>query len=178
MLFNKGDKNGAFDAYKEGIKASIDQMNEKLNVWCGEDYSLRNCPSFQPMEESDINNFLANGIGTAADLTLGKILTQKRIALHFSVEIWNDMRRYDFDPELFIGWGIPARHGIDAAAQKGIPDGKQFRRWRQCSHETNYNSVNLKAIGEKVPGANTALDMWNLADDAWTINVWWDSDQQ
>ena len=178
VLFNKGDKNGAFEAYKEGIKASIDQMNEKLNVWCGEDYSLRNCPSFQPMEESDINNFLANGIGTAADLTLGKILTQKRIALHFSVEIWNDMRRYDFDPELFIGWGIPARHGIDAAAQKGIPDGKQFRRWRQCSHETNYNSVNLKAIGEKVPGANTALDMWNLADDAWTINVWWDSDQQ
>ena len=103
---------------------------------------------------------------------------QKRIAMNFSVEIWNDMRRYDFDPKIFFGWNIPVLHDITAAALKGIPAGKQFRRWRQCSHEFNYNADNLQAIGNEVPGADMSLTQWNQADDAWTINVWWDSDQQ
>ena len=178
VLFKQGDKNGAFTAYKEGIKSSIEQMNIKLNLWCNEDAGLKACPSFTPMEQADIDNFLANGIGSASDLTLGHILTQKRIALNFSVEIWNDMRRYDFDPELFFGWGIPALHDVNASALKGIPAGKGFRRWRQCSHEFNYNAANLREIGYQVPGADMTLDQWNQADDAWTINVWWDSDQE
>ena len=99
------------------------------------------------MTQTDIDNYLNNGIGTEENITLGKILTQKRLALHFSMEIWNDMRRYDFNPELFLGWGIPARYGVDATAQKNIPQGKQFRRWQQCSHELNYNTANLQAIG-------------------------------
>ena len=178
VLFKQGNKNGAFDAYKEGIKSSIEQMNIKLNLWCNEDAGLKACPSFTPMEQADIDNFLANGIGSAADLTLGHILTQKRIALNFSVEIWNDMRRYDFNPELFFGWGIPALHDVNASALKGIPAGKGFRRWRQCSHEFNYNAANLREIGHQVPGADMSLPQWNQADDAWTINVWWDSDQE
>ena len=178
VLFNSGDKNGAFAAYKEGIKSSIEQMNIKLNLWCNEDAGLKACPSFTPMAQADMDNFLANGIGSAADLTLGHILTQKRIALNFSVEIWNDMRRYDFNPELFFGWGIPALHDVNATALKGIPAGKDFRRWRQCSHEFNYNAANLQEIGHQVPGANMSLAQWNQADDAWTINVWWDSNQE
>ena len=61
---------------------------------------------------------------------------------------------------------------------KAIPEGKQFRRWMQCSHERNYNADNLQAIGSEVPGANMSLKLWNAADDVWTIPVWWDSDQQ
>lgn len=183
VLFKQGLKAEAYEAYKKGVQASIELMNDKLNVWIGEDASLKDCPSFTPIEQSDIDNFVNNGIGTASDLTLGHILTQKRIALMFSYEIWNDMRRYDFDPNLFFGWSIPAYHSKDAAAMRAIPDGKQYRRWRQCSHEYNYNSKNLQAIGEKVPGArmtdasgNAAL--WNRQDDAWTIPVWWDSNQE
>ncbi len=178
VLFKKNDKSGAFTAYKEGVKASIDCMNEKLNIWCTEDASLKSCPSFTPMEQADIDNFLTNGIGTANDLTLGKIMTQKRIAMHFSMEIWNDMRRYDFDPEIFFGWGVPAYHKISADGLKRIPEGKFYRRWMQCSHEFNYNSKNLQAIGAQVPGANMSSAMWNTEDDAFTINVWWDSDQE
>ena len=178
VLYNQGNTSGAYDAYKEGIKASMEQMNVKLTLWTNEDPSLARCPSFTPMTQADMDNFLANGIGTAADLTLGHILTQKRIAMNFSVEIWNDMRRYDFNEDLFFGWGIPVLHDVTAAALKGIPAGKQFRRWRQCSHEFNYNAANLQAIGNEVPGANMSLEQWNQADDAWTINVWWDSDQQ
>lgn len=178
VLFNQSNAPGAFTAYKEGIKASMEQMNVTLRSWIAGDPNLASCPSFTPMTQADMDNYLNNGIGTAANLTLGKILTQKRIALHFSVEIWNDMRRYDFDPAKFLNWGIPAYHAVNATALKGIPNGKQYRRWRQCSHELNYNAKNLQAIGSQVPGANMELSAWNNADDVWTIPVWWDSDQQ
>lgn len=183
VLFNTGDKSGAYTAYKEGIKASIELMNEKLKVWVNEDASLASCPSFTPIAQADIDNFLANGIGSSGDLTLGRILTQKRIALLFSVEIWNDMRRYDFNKSLFLGWNIAAYHDVNAAASQAIPAGQYFRRWRQCSHELNYNTDNLQAIGAEVPGADMSFvkegkNCWNLKPDVWTINVWWDSDQQ
>ncbi|MBQ1485821.1 MAG: SusD/RagB family nutrient-binding outer membrane lipoprotein, partial [Muribaculaceae bacterium] len=105
-LFKKGDKAGAYAAYRAGVKASCELMNEKLNAWIAEDASLAECPSFTPMTAEAIDNFLNNGIGTQGELTLGHILTQKRIALMFSYEIWNDMRRYDFDPNIFFGWSI------------------------------------------------------------------------
>ena len=182
VLYNQGQKAAAFEAYKKGIQASIEQMNEKLKVWVAEDPSLADCPSFTPIEQSAIDNFLNNGIGNAGNITLGHILTQKRIALNFSVEIWNDMRRYDFDPDLFFGWHIPAYHAFVANATKCIPEGKQFRRWRQCSHEYNYNAANLQAIGAQVPGAVMTKDgkenRWNEDDEVWTIPVWWDSDQE
>ncbi|MBR2084084.1 MAG: SusD/RagB family nutrient-binding outer membrane lipoprotein [Muribaculaceae bacterium] len=183
VLFKKGDKAGAYAAYRAGIKASCELMNEKLRAWIAEDPSLADCPSFTPMTDDAINNFLNNGIGTQGDLSLGHILMQKRIALMFSYEIWNDMRRYDFDPNIFFGWSIPAYHYKVVAATNAIPEGKQYRRWRQCSHEYKYNSVNLQAIGEKVPGARMTDSegnkvIWNTQDDAWTIPVWWDSDQE
>ena len=184
VLFRKGDKSGAYTAYKEGVKASMELMNEKLNKWVSEDASLASCPSFAPMSQADMDNYLAKGIGSAGDLTLGHILTQKRLALQFSVEIWNDMRRYDYNTDYFFGWKIPAYHDLSAGATTAIPVGKDFRRWRQCSHETNYNTENLQAIGNEVPGADMSYTndsgtaCWNLKDDVWTINVWWDSDQQ
>ena len=183
VLFKKGDKAGAYNAYKAGVKASCELMNEKLKAWVAEDASLADCPSFTPMTDDAINNFLNNGIGTQGDLSLGHILMQKRIALMFSYEIWNDMRRYDFDPNIFFGWSIPAYHYKVVAATNAIPEGKQYRRWRQCSHEYKYNSVNLQAIGEKVPGARMTDSegnkvIWNTQDDVWTIPVWWDSDQE
>ena len=182
-LFKKGDKAGAYAAYKAGVKASCELMNEKLRAWNAEDASLADCPSFTPMTAEAIDNFVNNGIGTQAELTIGHILMQKRIALMFSYEIWNDMRRYDFDPNIFFGWSIPAYHYKVAAAMLAIPEGKQYRRWRQCSHEYNYNSKNLQAIGSQVPGARMTDSegkevMWNRQDDAWTIPVWWDSDQE
>ncbi len=182
-LFKKGDKAGAYNAYKAGVKASCELMNEKLRTWIAEDASLADCPSFTPMTDAAINNYLNNGIGTQGELTLGHILMQKRIALMFSYEIWNDMRRYDFDPNIFFGWSIPAQHYKVAAAMLAIPEGKQYRRWRQCSHEYNYNSKNLQAIGAQVPGARMTDSegkevMWNRQDDAWTIPVWWDSNQE
>ncbi len=176
VLFKQGNSAEAFEAYKEGIKANIQAMNLKLNTWCSEDDGLKKCPSFTPMEQADIDNYLANGIGTAANLTLAKIMTQKRMAMLFSVEIFNDMRRYDYREDVFLNWHIPAEYYVNVDAQKAIPLGKHFRRWRQCSHETNYNKDNLQAIGYEVPGANMENGtLWNLDDAVWSVNVWWDT---
>ena len=174
VLFNKGDKPGAFTAYSNGIKASLELMNSQLKVWTAAEATTAGCPSFTPWTDAEINSFMSNGIGTAADLTLGRILTQKRVAMMFSLETWNDMRRYDYDKTLFFGWDIPYRHSQVAAATKAIPAGQTWRRWRQCSHEVNYNAENLKAIGEKVPGAKTESELWQTEPDMWTIPVWWD----
>lgn len=175
--FNRGNKAAAFDAYRKGIKASIEMMNHKLKAWVSEDPSLARVPAFMPMTDAAISNFLDNGIGTAADLTLGMIMTQKQIAMMYSGECWNDMRRYDYSPDVFLNWHIPAEYYVNAGSLKAIPEGRQWRRWRQCSHELNYNSTNLQAIGNEVPGADMSLKAWNKADDVWTIPVWWDSDQ-
>lgn len=178
VLFNLGRKAEAFDAYKKGVKASMELMNQKLAKWCAEDENLKKCPSFTVIPAADIDYYVNNALGTAGDLSLGKIMTQKRIALCFSMEIWNDMRRYDYNPEIFFGWSIPAYHASLVSAMKAIPEGKDFRRWRQCSHELSYNADNLQAIGSQVPGADMSLKAWNQADDVWTIPVWWDSTQE
>ncbi|MDR3009909.1 MAG: SusD/RagB family nutrient-binding outer membrane lipoprotein [Sphingobacterium sp.] len=157
VLFNKGDKAGAFNAYKEGIKAHIDLMNIKLNSYGNINVSK------SPMAQVKIDNFLNNGIGTAGDITLAKIMTQKFIALSFTQQNWNDMRRYDFSSSVYPGWAVPYEYTVTAAAQLKIPQGKQFRRVRQVSHEINYNSDNLKASH---PNA--------LNDDIWSFPVWWD----
>ena len=183
VLFKKGDKAGAFAAYKAGVKASMEQMNVKLNAWIAEDPNLAKCPSFVPMEQTAIDNYCNNALGTSGNITLGKIMTQKRIAMFFSMEMWNDMRRYDYNPEIFLGWSRPKFWEYSTGAQQAVPEGKQFRRWKQCSHETNYNAANLNEIGKEVPGAKYNEDyktngIWNAELDAWTINVWWDSTQE
>lgn len=182
VLFNKGDRSGAFTAYRNGILASIEQMNDKLKVWITEDPNLEKCPSFKPMTQADIDKFINNGIGNASNLTLGMIMTQKRIALHFSMEVWNDMRRYDYDPNIFLNYSFPAYHNLNASALEAIPAGKTFRRWMHCSHETDYNATNLQAIGYEVPGANFGSDAsnpqnWYAQKDIWTVPVWWNSTQ-
>lgn len=180
VLFNQGDLNGAYTAYKNGIKANIDAMNEQLAEWLPKDSKYADCPSMTVMTDADINNFLNNGIGTSADLTLGKIMTQKRIAMMYSIEQWNDMRRYDYNEDIFLNWHVPAEYYVNASAQLTVPMGQQPRRWRVSSHEYNYNKANLNAIGEKVVGAkmtNGSYDNWWNQPDMWTIPVWWDSTQ-
>lgn len=183
VLFKQGKTSEAFNWYKKGVQASIEAMNAKCQTWCSEDANLANCPAFAPMSQDKINDFLNNGIGTAENLTLGKIMTQKQIAMFYSGELWNDMRRYDYDSNIFLNWEIPAEYYINAASLRAIPQGKKWRRWAQCSHEQTYNVTQLQAIGDQVPGAVTKDSegnsvTWFKADDVWSIPVWWDSDQE
>jgi hypothetical protein len=65
---------------------------------------LESCPSFTHIEQTDIDNFLNNALGNSSDITLGKILTQKMLAMPYSNENWNDMRRCDYDTNIFMNW--------------------------------------------------------------------------
>lgn len=182
-LFKLGRTAEAFEAYKNGIKAHMEVMNEQIAKWQASTTAIsashKDCPSFQVMTAEEIDAYLnSEAVGTAANLTLAKIMTQRHIAMMFSVEQYNDMRRYDWSSDVFMNWEIPAEYAINTTAQKYIPLGKHLRRWRQCSHEYQYNADKLQAIGSQVPGANMEAGNWNMADDAWTINVWWDSDQK
>ena len=134
------------------------------------------------MEQADIDNFLNNGIGTASDLTMGKIMTQKQIIVFFTTEMWLDMRRMDYNPEYFLGWQKPFMYLNTASYKTYCPDGKYPRRWNQASYEKDYNTTNLDAIGDLVPGARDLPvgenGKWYLSDQICTLPVWWDSDQE
>lgn len=176
VLFNQGKKSEAFNAYKAGIQANIEMMNEQLDKWNAETDAYAGCPSFERMEQADIDNYINNGIGTESTLTLGMIMTQKRIAMVYSIELWNDMRRYDYDSNIFLNWKIPYEYTVRPNAQQVIPLGKYPRRWKVSSHEINYNFMNLEAIGASIPGASEGR--WWDKSDMYTLPVWWDSTQE
>lgn len=178
VYFRQGNKAKAYECYKAGVKANMELMNQTLQKWSNKSKDLAACPAYQVMSQSDIDNYCNTALGTASDLTIGKIMTQKHIAMMYSVELMNDMRRYDYNPEVFMNWNIPAEYYVNSNAQLAVPMGKYPRRWRVSSHEYNYNTDNLNAIGEKVPGANVSSGNWWNEKDMWTINVWWDSDQE
>ena len=182
VLFRQGKTAEAYSAYREGIKAHIDFVNDMCKTWVAGDPSLAECPSFTPMEQADIDNYLNNAIGNSGNLTLGKIMTQKQIVVFFTTEMWLDMRRLDYNPEYFMGWQKPFMYLNTPSYKTYCPDGKYPRRWNQASYEKDYNAANLEAIGEQVPGA---LDLpvgangkWYLSDQICTLPVWWDSDQE
>ncbi len=182
VLFRQGNKAAAFEAYKAGIKAHIDYVNSVCAMWVAGDASLANIPSFSPMKQTDIDNYMNNAIGTAGDLTMGKIMTQKQFAVFFTTEMWLDMRRFDYDPSVFMRWHKPYMYENTASYWTYCPQGKYPRRWNQASYEKDYNAANLEAIGALVPGA---LDLpvgsnglWYLSDQICTLPVWWDSTQE
>ncbi len=182
VLFRQGKKAEAFNAYKEGIKAHIDYVNSVCAMWVAGDASLANIPSFTPMKQTDIDNYLNNAIGTAGDLTMGKIMTQKQFVVFLTNEQWLDMRRFDYDPSIFIGWHKPFMYDNTASYWTYCPQGQYPRRWPQASYERDYNSANLQAIGAKVPGAldipSGSDGLWYLSDQICTVPVWWDSTQE
>lgn len=179
VLMRKGDKNGAFEAMKAGVKAHIEAVNDQLNTWIAEDGSLANCPSFTPMEQADIDKFLNEALGTAADVTMGKIMTQKLLTEQFMIETWNDFRRHDFDTNVFMNWDRSYEFKNNPTYRTYCPLDKGPRRWDMPTIEQSYNSINLKAIGEEIPGAKELPggDTWYNSDQIKTLNVWWDSTQ-
>ena len=177
-LFRQGDKSGAFIAYKEGVKASIDFVNDQIGVWTSEDGKLESCPSFTHIEQADIDNFLNNALGNSSDITLGKILTQKMLAMPYSNENWNDMRRCDYDTNIFMNWDKSYYYRNTPAGFTYCPEDKSPRRWKQASYELTYNTTNLAAIGSQVPGAAELGEGWYNNNLICTLPVWWDSNQE
>lgn len=170
-LFRKGDKGGALNAYREGIRAHMEAMNEKLK-----DYPQ--VRGKEVISGEEISDFLASAAvaQTAGDLTMAKIMQQKQIAMSFTVQNWNDMRRFNFSaPHPQFGVVYPdfdRPSEFDAASAECYPsnDPNNVRYWprriQQCSHERNYNSENWLASN---PEANERTIL--------SYPVWWDIEE-
>ena len=178
VLFNRdGATAAAFDAYKKGVAAHIAFVEETTVAWRTRyGGATAACPAFTESDPAAVDAYLDGGIGTAANLTLGKILTQKQLVYLLSIESWNDLRRYDYDPALFQGFAKPYVYLNTPASQDYLPLDKLPRRWPQASYETKYNSAQLLAIGERVPGAkNLPGEVWYSSKQISTLPVWWDT---
>ena len=59
--------------------------------------------------QPDISTFMASGMvpNTAADLTLSHIMMQKWLAMYLQLEAWVDMRRYQYDSQIYKGLKRP-----------------------------------------------------------------------
>ena len=182
VLMRQNNKAGAFEAYKAGIKAHIEYVNDVCKKWVATDENLKSIPSFTPIEQADIDNFLNNGIGSVSDISLAKIMTQKMFVVFFTNEMWNDMRRMDYDPNIYLGWNKPYMYQNTASYWTYCPQDKYPRRWNQASYETDYNAANLAEIGDRVPGASELPipkdGYWYQSLQIRTLPVWWDSTQE
>lgn len=179
VLMKKGDKEGAFAAFKAGVEANIKAVEDQCAVWRAGDATLESCPSFVAASQTAIDDFLNTALGDASNITMGKIMTQKLMTMLWSTEEWNDMRRHDYDPNVFMNYGKPYYYGVTGSYKTYCPEGKSPRRLPQASYETTYNVTNLEAIGSQVEGADQLNvpegGAWYGAYDYRTLPVWWDS---
>lgn len=172
IYMRKGDKTKALTAYKEGIKAHIDMMQNKLQEWQAAGYDN---PDMWPMNESEIAAYLSSAAvcQDEASLTMADIMLQKYLAMGCSAENWNDMRRFNYSAGNIGDFGVvyPGyKRGPLFAGQAQItgttPTDPMYwmRRWRLPDKlELQYNANNVKAINSKAFETNI-----------WCYPVWWD----
>jgi len=170
----QGNTAGAYTAYIDGIKASFARMQTKLQEWAA---SGTVNPDQQPMNQADINAYMTSGAvaQNAAQLTMSDIMLQKTIAMGVNVETWNDMRRFNYGAGNIGSFGQVYKNYVRPAeftATNKIPgtDPSQenywFRRYSQCSHETNYNKTQVEA--------SNPLALTFATGPIWSDPVWWD----
>ncbi len=141
----KGDKTMALTAYKNGIGASIDLLNS-FEV----DATKR-------IATADRTKYITSKAvaQTEADLKLSDIMLQKYIALYGygMLESWVDMRRYQYSPDVYTGFTLPASLFPDN-------NGKPAQRVRpRFNSEYVWNLPSLQKFGADKPDYHT-VEMW------------------
>ncbi len=102
MMAGGGD---ATAAYMEGITANMDMLG---------------------VDPGDRDNYLADP--AVSSVNLANIMKEKYIALLLNTEVWNDMRRYNFDSNIFKGFIIPDFEGRDKPGQRArYPESEKTR---------------------------------------------------
>ncbi len=174
VLFRKGDKNGALEAYKAGIRTHMELMNVKLSQYSSTDNTSKSLiPTVQ------IDNFLNSAAVAQSinELTMAKIMQQKYIACSYSLQNWNDMRRFNYSAGNIGDFGVVypdfdrPKEFSQSAGTKMIGTNKNdvrywFRRMAQCSIERSFNADNLKASNPEA-----------TLDTIWSYPVWWDVEE-
>jgi hypothetical protein len=149
-------------------------MQNTLSSWQAGGYTTSN-PDLAPMNQSDINNYLASAAVSqgAGSLTMTDIMSQKYVAMGCSLENYNDMRRFDFSAGDVGSFGVvypgyqrgPLFAGTALYTGSGPTDPRYWqRRWElPITLELNYNMTNALAINPHAADPNI-----------WSMPVWWD----
>jgi hypothetical protein len=108
-----------------------------------------------------IDAYLASGaVPTgAAALEMQHIMTQKFIALFGQLEVWSDLRKYNYSPALFPGYAVPT----NLVAENG---GKPVQRLLPPSFsEEDWNSAAFRANGGYDPDYHTKPMWFSTTED-------------
>ncbi len=187
VLFRQGDKAGAHTAYKQAIEAHFARMNEKLAYWDGSGCSTTARGfdvsfAYAPMAQADIDAYMASAAvaQTASELTMSDIMMQKLIAMGYSFQNWNDVRRFNYNAGNVKDFGVvydfkEPMHRMKANSEfDSDPQSDRYypRRMMQCYLETDYNTeettkIILELYGQY--GVEGCLD-----PKIYSIPVWWD----
>ena len=86
--FRSGQLSEAFQSFQNGVERHMVRVE---------------------IAQPDISTFMASGMvpNTAADLTLSHIMMQKWLAMYLQLEAWVDMRRYQYDSQIYKGLKRP-----------------------------------------------------------------------
>ncbi|MBV6646778.1 MAG: SusD/RagB family nutrient-binding outer membrane lipoprotein, partial [Cyclobacteriaceae bacterium] len=86
--FQSGNPTEAFNSFQEGIEVNMTRVG---------------------VAGADIAAFLSGPTvpQSSASLTLSNIMMQKYVALYLQGETWVDMRRHDYDPQIYVGLQRP-----------------------------------------------------------------------
>lgn len=174
VYMRKGDAANAYIAYKNGVQAHLNMMQDKLSAWQASGYARTN-PDMTPMDQNAINAYLSSNAvcQSAGALTMSDIMLQKYLAMGVSIENFNDMRRFNFSAGNIGSFGV-VYPGYDRgplfAGQSFYTGGSKTdprywqRRWQlPGTLELNYNLKNVLALN---PHANDP--------NIWSMPVWWD----
>jgi hypothetical protein len=171
VYLRQGNAPQAYTAYKAGIQAAFDRMQAKLGDW---EASGTVNPDQLPMDPADIAAYMSSPavVQGAASLTMADIMQQKLLAMGFSMQNWNDMRRFNYGAGNIGSFGVvyrdykrpyefTATNKMTGASPTDIT--YWMRRFNQSAHESNYNNEQLMASNPLA-----------MQDGIWSDPVWWD----
>ncbi|QIL75550.1 SusD/RagB family nutrient-binding outer membrane lipoprotein [Hymenobacter sp. HDW8] len=158
--FRANNRARAFTAFQEGIRAHM----RKIGV--GGTSTSTPPLTYPTISEAQITAYLASSAvpQSAADLTLKSIMEQKYIAMFLNPESWSDLRRFDFNPAIYVNFRVPSgvNQALVTAATPTTPASIRFpRRLLPGATEVLYNPNEIARIGANAP-------------DYIAQPVWWD----
>ncbi len=170
IYFRMGDKDKALTAYKEGIQANFNRMQTRLEEWKTEGSDN---PDEMPMNENDIASYMNSKAvcQNASALTMADIMRQKMISMGINLEIWNDMRRFNYSAGNIGSFGViypdykrPAEFTATNKLTGQSPTDLTYwlQRFQQSSIESSYNLTQLEASNKLA-----------IKDAIWSCPVWW-----
>jgi hypothetical protein len=159
--YRAGNSSRALDALQKGIRAHM------TKVGVGGSFSVPTV-TFPQISTAQINAYLASAAvpQTPGAVTMRSIMEQKYIAMFLNPDSWSDLRRFDFDPTIYVNFVYPTRTVNPIVAGQTDPLRRYPRRLLPGATEVLYNP---NAVAKLFSDAGATTN-----DDYLTKPLWFD----